>query len=431
MHFKKTTLANGLRIITVPMTDNPAVTVLVMVETGSKYEVAATSGISHFLEHMVFKGTPRRPKAIDISRELESIGAQYNAFTSQEYTGYYAKADARHFDICLDVVSDIYTNPLFDEKELEKEKGVIVEEIRMYQDMLHRHVQDIFTSLMYGDAPAGWNIAGSETTVKSFSRDTLVAYRSQHYVAEATIVVVAGNFKSAGDEAGVIDRISQKFSSLSTEEKNGKVAVIELQDKPAVRVEFKETDQTHIVLGVRSFSATHPSTPALRLLATILGGGMSSRLFQKLRDEMGVGYYVRVENDPYTDHGIFSVSTGVDTSRVDEVLRAILAELKKILVGKADEAIPSNELRNAKDHLIGSMMLSLETSDARAEFCSYQEILKGIIKSPDEIAQEIEKVTAEDIQNAARTIFTDERLNMALIGRYKDPVHFQNILTFR
>jgi predicted Zn-dependent peptidase len=421
MQFKKTTLENGLRIITVPMRDNPAVTVLVMVEAGSKYENLLNNGLSHFLEHMVFKGTPKRPKAIDISRELDAIGAQYNAFTSQEYTGYYAKADARHLDTCLDVVSDMYLNPLFDEHEMQKEKGVIVEEIRMYQDMPHRHVQDVFMNLLYGNQPAGWNIAGTESNVKSFTREDFVNYRAKHYVAEATTVVVAGAF----DEASVTTKIKKLFSGISTGKKEGKPKVKEAQETPSIMVNFKETDQTHLVLGVRSFPIKSEYTPILRLLSGVLSGGMSSRLFQKLRDEMGVGYYVHADNDPYTDHGIFAVSTGVDNTRVGEVVKAILGEFKKLISIPVGDA----ELRKVKDYLIGSTMLSIETSDAQAQFCAYQEILKKEIKNPDEIAQEIEKVTAADIQRVAKLIFRDENLNLALIGKFKDDSALRPLLT--
>ena len=412
MQFKKTILKNGLRVITVPMKDNPAVTVLVMVETGSKYEDKKLNGISHFLEHMVFKGTPRRPKAIDISRELDSIGAQYNAFTGQEYTGYYAKVDARKLDIALDVVSDMYLNPLFDEGEITKERGVIIEEIRMYQDMPQRHVQDVFLELLYGDQPAGWGIAGTEATVKSFSRQNFINYRAQHYVADATVVVVAGDI----NEDETIAKVEKIFAQLPQTSKGGKIPVSEPQTQPAIKVQFKETDQTHLVLGVRSFPILSPETPKLTVLGGILGGGMSSRLFQRLRDEMGVGYYVSASNDPFTDHGVFAVSTGVDNSRVAEVVTAILDEFKKLKETK----VSPEELRKVKDQLNGSLMLGLESSDSRAEFCAGQEILKKSIKSPDDMAADIEAVTADDIQNIARTIFTDERLNLALIGRFKE-----------
>ena len=427
MKFNKTILKNGLRVVTVPIKDNPAVTVMVMVDTGSKYETKDKNGISHFLEHMVFKGTPRRPKAIDISRELDSIGSHYNAFTGQEYTGYYAKVDPRHIDIALDIVSDMYLNPLFEETEIQKEKGVIVEELRMYQDMPQRHIFDLFTELLYGDQPAGWTIVGTEATVKSFGRKDFVDYRAQHYVASATTVIVAGSFGSGYDEASLIKKIDQLFSSLSTTKKADKLAVVEKQTEPRVLTHFKETDQTHLILGVRSFPISSPHNPALRVLATILGGGMSSRLFQKLRDEMGVGYYVRADNDPSTDHGVFAVSAGVDNSRVEEVVRAIMAELKKL----AAEPVPAAELRKAKDYMNGSMMLSLESSDSQAEFCAQQEILKKEIKSPEEIAGEIEKVTAADVQTIAQTIFKDEGLNFALIGRFKDETALKAALTFK
>src|ERR1035437_2290766 len=422
MQFKKTILKSGLRVITVPMKDNPAVTVLVMVEAGSKYEQKGNNGISHFLEHMVFKGTPRRPKAIDISRELDSIGAQYNAFTGQEYTGYYAKADARHLDICLDVVSDMYLNPLFDDAEMQKEKGVIVEEIRMYRDMPHRRVQDLFVSALFGDQPAGWNIAGTEENVKGFTRKDFVDYRASHYVAQATTVVVSGAF----DEAAVILKIEKMFADMATTPKEGKVPVLEVQNEPKILLQFKETDQTHMVLGVRSFPVSDLRNPTLQVLSAILGGGMSSRLFQKLRDEMGVGYYIHADNDSSTDHGVFAVATGVDNTRVEEVVRAIINEFKKIVTVPIEE----KELRKAKDYITGTMMLSVETSDAQAQFCAQQEIVKKEIKDPSQLAADIEKVTAEDVQNVAKTIFTDKGLNLALIGRFKDESVFKSFVTF-
>ena len=180
MKFSKKVLPNGLRLVTIPMADNPSATVLVMVEAGSKYETKENNGISHFLEHMIFKGTPRRPKASDLSRELDSIGAHYNAFTGQEYTGYYAKADARHLDTVIDIVSDMCQNPLLDQKEIDKERGVIVEEIRMYRDLPQRHVHDVLNRLMHGDQPAGWDIAGTEENVRSFSREMFMTYRAEN-----------------------------------------------------------------------------------------------------------------------------------------------------------------------------------------------------------------------------------------------------------
>lgn len=423
MKFDQKILSNGLRIITVPMPDNPAVTVLVMVSAGSKYEVKNNNGISHFLEHMVFKGTPRRPSALDISRELESLGAQYNAFTSQEYTGYYAKVNPEHIDNALDIVSDIYLNPLLDNKEIEKEKGVIVEEIRMYQDLPHRHVHDLFMRLVYGDQPAGWNIAGTEDNVKSFNKKDFLDYREKHYVAEATTVIVSGSF----DESNIIDKIEKYFSNISLAKKIDKEKVLEKQDKPEISVKYKDTDQAHLVLGVRSYDSRNKNDTVLTVLATLMGKGMSSRLFQKLREEMGVGYYIHAGQDSYTDHGLFSISTGVDTKRVIEVIKVLLSECNKII----EEDISEDELKKVKDYICGSFMLGLETSDARAEYVATDIILKGKIISPAEEIEKIKAISIEDIKRLAKDIFIDEKLNLAIIGPYKDSQIFKDILSFK
>ena len=414
MKFNKTTLSNGLKIVTIPMEDNPAVTVLVTVETGSKYEKKEISGLSHFLEHMVFKGSKKRPTAMDISRELDSLGAQYNAFTSQEYTGYYAKVSKEKIDTALDIVSDIYLHPLFDEKEIEKEKGVIVEEIRMYQDSPHRHVNDLFMNLVYSDQPAGWNIAGNEGTVKSFKREDFVKYLSEHYVAEATTVVISGTF----DEKDAIEKVEKAFLNISNEKKHTKLAVKEEQNKPQTLLKFKETEQAHLILGVRSFDAKDEHDLVLSVLATLLGGGMSSRLFQKLREEMGVGYYIRANHDAYT---------GIDTTRIDEVIKVLLNECKKIV----NEEISEQELNKVKDYIAGSFVLGLETSDSRAEYCAINQILKGKIDSPQQEIEKIKKVTVNDIKEIAKKIFVDEKLNLAIIGPYKDKERFEKLLTFK
>ncbi|GMQ95372.1 MAG: pitrilysin family protein [Patescibacteria group bacterium] len=414
MKFKKHTLKNGLRIITVPMPETLAATVLVLVEAGSKYETKDVSGVSHFLEHMCFKGTAKRPKALDIVKELDGIGAQYNAFTGQEYTGYWAKAGFRQFPKILDVVSDIYLNPLFDRGEIEKEKGVIVEEINMYEDMPARHVQDLFMELLYGDQPAGWNIAGEKRIVKKLTKEDFVLYRGQHYVASATTIVVAGRF----DEKKILGAVKKKFSTISSSKKYPKKKVKEAQSRPRIMSKYKKTDQTHLVIGFRSYSIVHKRNLTLAVLAGILGGGMSSRLFQKIREEMGVGYYVRAYNDPYTDHGIFQASVGVDNRRVREVIGAMLGEFRKL----KEELVSDEELKKVKDHLIGSLFLELESSDERANFYGMQEVLKKSILSPREMAKRIRSVTPAQIRKVARDIFKNNGLNMAFIGPNRDRI---------
>lgn len=425
MKFTKKVLKNGLRVVTVPMKDNPTVTVLVLVEAGSKYETKKLNGISHFLEHMCFKGTAKRPKAMDISRELDSIGSQYNAFTAQEYTGYYAKSAAKHFKKILGLVSDIYLNSTFPEAEIEKEKGVIIEEINMYEDMPHRHVQDLMMSLLYGDTPAGWNIAGVKQNILNMKREDFVNYKKMHYLPEATVIVVAGRVT----EGDVLKEVNKIFGDVPRGSKEQKIKTKDDQQKAKALIKFKKTDQTHFVLGVRTYDLFSKKNAALSVLSAILGGGMSSRLFQKLREEMGVGYYVRAYNDAYTDHGFFQVSAGVDNKRIEEVVRAILVECQKL----KDEKVDEDELGKVKEYLIGNMKLSLESSDDIANFYGGQELLKKELKMAEEKAKEIRGVTVKDIQAIARDIFKSDQINLALIGPFdekKDSARFQKLLKF-
>ena len=422
MKFLKKTLTNGLRVITVPMKDNPTVTVLVLVEAGSKYEAKRVNGISHFLEHMCFKGTAKRPKAIDISKELDALGSEYNAFTAQEYTGYYAKSDAKHFKQIADVIFDIYLNSTFPEAEMEKEKGVIIEEINMYQDMPQRHVQDLVMELLYGDQPAGWNIAGEKKNILRMKRADFLSYKRMHYLPEATIIVVAGDIEKH-NVGGVIKKM---FSGVPRGRKSRKIKVRESQAKPVALVKFKKTDQTHFVLACRSHSLFNKKTPALSVLSGLLGGGMSSRLFQKLREEMGVCYYIRAHNDPYTDHGFFQISAGVDNRRVSEVIGVILEECKKLTA----EKITPDELNKVKEYLIGNMKLSLESSDEIASFYGLQELLKRETRTIEEKAGEIRQVTALQIKNLAEEIFNEKKLNLALIGPFSEKKEFLKILKF-
>jgi len=421
MNFSKKVLPNGIRLITVPMKDHPTVTVMVLVEAGSKYETKKLSGISHFLEHMCFKGTEKRPSALAISHELDSIGAQSNAFTSHEFTGYFAKCDMRHIDTALDVVSDIYLHSTLPSAEMEKEKGVIIEEINMYEDLPQRKVQNVFSELLYGDTPAGWDITGTRETVSSFTREQFVDYRNRHYVTDATVVVVAGNI----DESKIVSDVTQKFAQAYRGKKDGKEKVIEKQKSASAKIFFKETDQAHLVLGVRTFDVYNERNPILRVLSGVLGGGMSSRLFQKVREEMGAAYYVGAGNESFTDHGYFEVAAGVDQKRVLEVMEAVISELKRL----KEEVVSAQELKKVKDYLIGSMFLSLETSDALADIYGYQEIMRKPIKTPDEMRVLIESVSGEQIRDLAREIFVPQHLNFALIGRFKEESDFLKALS--
>ena len=420
MEYKKKVLKNGLRIIVIPMKGTSSVTVMNFVEAGSKYENKQNNGISHFLEHMCFKGTEKRPSAGDIAREFDSIGAQNNAFTSNEVTGYWGKAHSKHTEKILDLIADMYLNPTFPEKDLEIEKGVIIEEINMYEDLPQRLVYEVFDELLYGDQPAGWSVAGTKENIRSFGRKDFVNYRKQQYVASATTVVVAGDV----DANDIFKKVAKAFSQISTGKKTAKKKVIEKQSEPAIKLRFKETDQTHLVLGFRAFDLYDKRMYTLYLLSAILGRGMSSRLFQKMRDQLGICYYVRSNVVSLTDHGSFIVSAGIDSARVEEGIKGILEEFIRI----RDEKVSEEELRKAKDYYLGNLYLNLESSDAVADFFGSQEIFKQKIKTPKDIEKEIEKITTEDISKVAKEIIQNKKLNLAIVGKYKNAERFKKIL---
>lgn len=422
MKFKKKTFKNGLRLVTVPMKDNPTVTVLVLVGTGSDYEVKENNGISHFLEHMCFKGTLNRPTAQSISHELDGLGCQYNAFTSHEMTGYYAKSDAKNFKKIFEIISDIYLNSTFPESEIEKEKGVIVEEINMYEDMPQSHVQDLFNEVLYGDQPAGWNVAGTKENVKKMTRNDFVKYKKSHYVSDGTVIVVAGSVSNSE----VYKEVAKHFINIHTGKKASKKKTTDKQTKPNIIIKHKDTDQTHFVLGVRTFPIGDKRNPTLSVLSAILGAGMSSRLFIKLREELGVAYYVRAYNDPSLDHGSFAISAGVNNSRTKEVIKEILEECKKL----TEEEVSDKELAKVKSFLSGNMKMSLEATDDIANFYGSQEILKKEIKTLGQKIKDINKVTKKDIKKLAQTIFSTDHLNLALIGPEKNDAPYLKILKF-
>ncbi len=418
--YKKTTLKNGLRIITVPQKSSQAVTVLVLVGTGSKYETKEISGISHFLEHMYFKGTKKRLTPLTVAETLDKIGGIYNAFTSEEYTGYYAKVAASRFEIALDWVSDIFLNSLLPQKEMEKERGVIIEEINMYLDTPMIYIGELWKKILYGNQPAGWDVVGTKETVAKISHKQLLNYMKSQYVASNTIVCIAGRMPSGK----VINKIKNYFSQIKTTKPKPKPPVIERQNKPELLLYPKKTDQTHISLGVRTYNLFHPQRYVLELLGIILGGMMSSRLFVEVRDKLGMAYYIKtnIESDP--DTGYLVAQAGIDNKRVEKAIKVILKEYKKISQKKISKA----EFEKAKDNFKGKLALTLESSDAKAAFYAGQELLEGKILTPEEIFKKIDKISQSDILKVAKDIFQPQKLNLAIIGPFKDKERFQKLL---
>jgi len=418
--FKKITLKNGLRVLLVPQKESLAASVVILVKAGSEYEKKPVNGVSHFLEHMTFKGTTRRPRVGQIAEELAGLGAQSNAFTGQEYTGYWAKAEARKLPQILDIVTDLYLNPLFNLAEIEKERGVVIEEINMYDDMPKAKVQEDLAALMYGDQPAGWSIAGSKETVRKLTRDDFLRYRSARYVPAGTLIVVAGRF----NEPPVLRKIDREFGGLIRGVAPAKSKTKERQAAPAISARFKKSEQSHVTFGFRAFSLFDRRRYALQVLADILGGGMSSRLFKRVREELGAAYYVGADADLFLDHGVFGIAAGVDHGKTDVVVRAILEECRRL----REETVPRAELERSKEHMIGNLVLGLETSDELASFYGGQEITQEKIVSPEAVIKKVKSVTSRAVCAVARDVFRNDRLNFAVVGPYRDGKKFKKFL---
>jgi len=406
--FKKTILNNGLRIITVPMESANSVTVLILVGTGSKYETKEINGISHFLEHMFFKGTEKRPSTLKISEILDSVGGEYNAFTSKEITGFWAKVDKKHTDIALDWISDIFLNSKFDENEMNREKTVIIEEMNMYLDTPTAYIGELWEKLLYGDQPAGWRIIGEKENILSFNRKKVLDYYSSHYSPSNIIVCVAGGIKS--DE--ISQKIKKYFANSKGEKKSIKIKVKESQLKPEVLLHNKKTDQTHFCLGVRGYNLFDKRRHALALLSIILGGNMSSRLFIKVRERNGLAYSIHTSADSTTDTGYLVTQAGIDHKNLEKSIKLILEEYKNL----KDKKITKKELQKAKDYLKGITSLSLDSSDTQASFYAAQELLEGKILTPEEKFEAIDQISVNDIKKVAEDIFAPEKLNLAVIG---------------
>lgn len=408
--YERKIFPNGMRYIFIPLPDSQATTMLVLVAAGSEYETKRINGVSHFLEHLCFKGTTKRPSSDIIASELDALGAEYNAFTGNELTGYYAKAANKNFEKILDVVSDLYLNPSIDQKEMDKERGVIIEEINMYEDLPMEKVREDLAALLYGNQPAGWSVAGTKENVEKMTRDDVISYRGRHYVAAKTVVVVSGGIDNPEE------LIAEKFASLNGGETVKKEDTKEGQERPMVHLHHKKTDQTHIVLGIRTFNLFDERRYALSVLSDILGGGMSSRLFKKIREEMGAAYYVRSGIDLASDVGVLTISAGIDKTRFREIVEAVMGELRRM----TDEEVGEEELLKAKEHLSGRLILQLETSDEIAGFYGSEEVVAGRVRTPDEILANYRKVTAEDIMKVAGDILRDDRLNLAAIGPFEE-----------
>jgi predicted Zn-dependent peptidase len=416
--FERHTLDNGLRVLTANLDHAQSVTCMVMLAAGSRYESPDTNGIAHFSEHMFFKGTQRRPSARDIAGEVDSIGGEFNAFTGKEYTAYYVKCAAEHRDVALDVLADMLRNSRFDAEEIEREKGVIIEEMNMYFDTPRDYIGGVYESLLYGDQPLGWDIIGRKETVREATRETFMQYLDRWYTPPRMIVGIAGKI---GNDA--LARATELFGDLPSSETGAPEPAREHRSE-RVRVFTKQSDQAHLILGVPSYPIEHPDRYALQLVATVLGGGMSSRLFTEVRERRGLAYYVFGLNHSYTDAGSLYSQAGVDINRIDEAVMTIATELKKI----AAEPVPSDELEKARSFTKGRFVLQLESPQGLILFGLRKEVLEHRAPDPEEVLAGVDAVTGEDVQRVARDLIDDEKLRIALIGPFDDAARFEKLL---
>jgi len=417
--FEKTTLGNGIRVVTAPMPQVGSVACFVMLAAGSRYETPDSKGIAHFAEHMFFKGTERRPTARTIATEIDAIGGEFNAFTGKEITGYYVKCGAETRDIALDVLTDMLLHSRFESSEIEKEKGVILEEMNVYLDAPQRYVGSVYDRLLFADQPLGWDILGTKETVEAATRDTFVSYLDAWYRPERIVVGIAGQVGN-----GLHDRLEELLGGIETSETGGPAAVELPPDTSPVLLHTKQSEQAHVILGVRGYPIGHPNRYALQLLAVVLGGGMSSRLFTEVREKRGLAYYVHAANNAYTDTGTFYSGAGVDVDRVDEAIATILGELRKI----AAEPVPADELEKARGYSKGRFVLRLESPQATIQYGLRREVLEGEIEEPDEHLRRLDEVTQQDVQRVARDLFDSTRLYLALVGPFDDPTRFEKLL---
>ena len=362
MNYTRRVLENGLRVLTIPMPSFESATVMAMVGAGSRYETTKNNGISHFLEHMAFKGTNKRPSAMEIASMIDGIGGEFNAFTSKEVTGYFVKAAKNHAELCLDVLSDMLQNSKLDALEIEKERGVILEEINLYEDTPSRKIGDVYESLLYGDTPMGWDIAGRKDVIRNITRQDFVDYLSSLYSAKNIVVVVAGGIIPEKIEAMAVNYFG-KMPSFDTVSYN---KVDENQVKPSLYIKHKDTEQVHIALGFRTVALEHPDRYALSVLGSILGGGMSSRLFSEVREKRGLAYYVRTGSENYQDVGNIVSTAGLDPKRIEDGIKVIIEEYSKFASGKAE--ITKTELAKSKEYIKGHLVLEEEDSRFMAAF---------------------------------------------------------------
>ncbi len=420
MKYFRRTLPNGLTIIEVPSNDAESVVVDFFVKTGSRSETEKENGISHFLEHFLFKGTQKYPTSLAITELVDSIGAEMNANTGKEHTQYYIKAHKDHLDLIFGILTDMIQYPMLDSGELEREKGVIVEELNMYRDIPMAEIDNVLENLMWPGEPLGQNIVGSKETVTKFNVDMFKDYLHRHYQPGNMILGVSGKF----NRKQLDSLIKQYWSEAPRKQFHKWEKSRDVQKHSRVKIQYKDTEQAHLAIGFKGFPFGDKRNPIALILGAILGGGMSSRLFTEVRERRGLAYYVRANSSSYQDTGVFHIGSGVQVDKIQEAITVILGELHRIMTVPVD----AKELHKAKEYLKGRTTLALEDNQARLDWCIEQQAFHKKIKEPKELFARIDKVNASQVREIAEILFKKEHLSLAVIGPYKNEKMFSKLI---
>ncbi len=417
--FYKSTLANGLRIITAPMPHTRSVSVSAYVGAGSRYERPVEAGISHFVEHLCFKGTEKRPTPRQISEVIDGVGGILNAGTDRELTVYYCKVARPHLELALDVLVEMMRSPLFAPEEMEKERKVVLEELAMVADSPSQQVDILIDEVLWPDQQLGWDVAGNAESVAGITREMALDYLHRQYVPNNTVISVAGNVSHEEVEALIEEALGDWERGVP----HGWFPAVNGRSGPRSAIRFKKTEQAHLSLAVRGLSSQHPDRYALDLLSVVLGEGMSSRLFMELRERRGLCYDVHSYVSHFLDAGSFAIYAGVDPANAHETVRALLAELVRLR-----EGIPEEELTKAKELSKGRLLLRMEDTRGVSGWLGGQEMLTGRVRTADEVVDILDGLTADHLTRVAEELLVTDQLNLAVVGPFKSEQRFAALL---
>jgi predicted Zn-dependent peptidase len=414
--YQKTVLGNGLRILTTAMPHTRSVAVGIFTGVGSRYENEGQRGISHFVEHMLFKGTERRPTAQQISEAIEGLGGEMNASTGNELTLYEVKVAHHHLPIALDVLVDMFRHSKLAPEEVDKERQVIIQEISRMMDMPEAWVHVLIANQVWPRHPVGWDIAGTKESVGAISREDMLNYIDRTYTPRSTVISLAGNL----DHDHVVSQLERELGSWQERSLPGFLPAEKAPAGPTVRLESRDTEQAHLCLGLRALARNDPDRFKLALLNAVLGEGMSSRLFLEIREKRGLAYSVGSYTLRLRDTGAIVVHAGVEPQKADDTLSAMIEQLQIL----RDKPVPLAELNKAREYIKGGILLSMEDTFANAGWVGRQEVLDPQVLTVDQVIERLDAVTVADVQSVAQRLFATDKLNLALVGPFKDEASF-------